>query len=286
MLLAGSADGVVRVWQGFTSMESLKLVTAWRALPISNESSASFSNLSTSTTSTANSNSVFGSDLFLGAPSSHHRTRGMQMDWQQSNGLLMTSGEVPFIRIWDIERELSIQDISTGSNSPVTSLTNDKSSDGRTIVAGFGDGSIRTFDSRLPHHRFSPSATFSEHDSWIVNASVPKNDYKIISGGNAGDAKFWDPRNSKCSTNTLRVFTTSMSALSIHDYAPLLACGSPYQKIKVVNFQGEELSMIRFHFGFLGQRIGQISCLNFHPYKLVLSAGASDSIISIYESTS
>jgi hypothetical protein len=42
--------------------------------------------------------------------------------------------------------------------------------------------------------------------------------------------------------------------------------GSRQQKIKVFNFQGDELNMIRYHVGFLGQRIGPISCLAFHPY--------------------
>jgi hypothetical protein len=33
-----------------------------------------------------------------------------------------------------------------------------------------------------------------------------------------------------------------------------------------MNFNGEELSLIRYHDGFLGQRIGPVSCLAFHPY--------------------
>jgi hypothetical protein len=41
--------------------------------------------------------------------------------------------------------------------------------------------------------------------------------------------------------------------------------GSQTQKIKVINFTGEELSTIRYHEGFLGRRIGPISSLAFHP---------------------
>lgn len=37
----------------------------------------------------------------------------------------MTSGDVNIIRIWDVERELYIQDISTGSDSCITSLVFD-----------------------------------------------------------------------------------------------------------------------------------------------------------------
>ena len=42
------------------------------------------------------------------------------------------------------------------------------------------------------------------------------------------------------------------------------------------------LNWIRYHDGFLGQRIGPVSCLAFHPNKPLLAAGATDSIISIY----
>ena len=45
---------------------------------------------------------------------------------------------------------------------------------------------------------------------------------------------------------------------------------------------GEVLSVVRYHQSFLGQRIGPVSCLGFHPYSILLAAGASDSIVSIY----
>lgn len=67
---------------------------------------------------------------------------------------------------------------------------------------------------------------------------------------------------------------------------------------------GDTLGMIRYHEGFLGQvtycllhilqpekltsrpldiqRIGPVSCLAFHPHKLYLAAGATDSIVSVY----
>lgn len=73
-----------------------------------------------------------------------------------------------------------------------------------------------------------------------------------------------------------------MSSLSVHDYIPVFATGSQAQKIKVFNFAGEELNLIRYHDGFLGQRIGPISCLKFHPYLALLAAGSTDSIVSLY----
>ena len=38
--------------------------------------------------------------------------------------------------------------------------------------------------------------------------------------------------------------------------------------IKVYNLDGGNLSTIRYHDGFMGQRIGPISCLGFHPHRV------------------
>ncbi len=61
-----------------------------------------------------------------------------------------------------------------------------------------------------------------------------------------------------------------------------MASGSYNQFIKVFTLDGETLNVIRYNDGFLGQRIGSVACLSFHPYKLLLAAGATDSIISTY----
>ena len=50
-----------------------------------------------------------------------------------------------------------------------------------------------------------------------------------------------------------------------HVYITLFS-GSANQSIKVLNIKGETLSHIRYHDGFIGQRIGPLSCLAFHPY--------------------
>ena len=44
--------------------------------------------------------------------------------------------------------------------------------------------------------------------------------------------------------------------------------GSASQMIKVYNLDGGNLSTIRYHEGFMGQRIGPISCLEFHPHRV------------------
>ena len=76
--------------------------------------------------------------------------------------------------------------------------------------------------------------------------------------------------------------SSTMTALAAHPNAPLLASGSHNQFIKVMTRDGEQLSVIRYHDGFLGQRIGPVSCLAFHPNQLLLAAGATDSIVAVY----
>ena len=56
----------------------------------------------------------------------------------------------------------------------------------------------------------------------------------------------------------------------------------PCSLLQVFNMAGEQLNMVRYHSSFLGQHIGPVSCLNFHPYSMLLAAGHTDSIVSVY----
>ena len=61
--------------------------------------------------------------------------------WQDHHGLLMVSGDVSYIRAWDAQHELAVQDIQTKSTSSVTCLDSDRRG-GHLVVAGCGDGSV------------------------------------------------------------------------------------------------------------------------------------------------
>lgn len=189
--------------------------------------------------------------------------------------------------------------------------------DGAIFVVGGGDGSLRIFDKRVrAGGRLATTvATCTSHRSWIVSVSVPSSGEgrTIVSGSVSGEVRFWDirrfvggsfkyqnqlnmyyaarskgdemPRPTPASVLPALSFTahrTPMTALAHHEFAPIFASGSHHQFIHVANAQGENLSSIRYHDGFLRQRIGPVSCLSFHPYKLLLGAGALDSIVSVY----
>lgn len=40
----------------------------------------------------------------------------MVVDWEQETGLLMSSGDVRIVRVWDTEREMKVQVGGSGAN--------------------------------------------------------------------------------------------------------------------------------------------------------------------------
>ncbi|XP_048467055.1 regulatory-associated protein of mTOR [Rhincodon typus] len=246
LLLSATDDGAIRVWKNFADLEkNPEMVTAWQGL----------------------------SDML---PTT--RGAGMVVDWEQETGLLMTSGDVRIIRIWDTDRETKVQDIPTGADSCVTSLSCDSTRS--LIVGGLGDGSVRIYDRRM-----APSEcrvmTYREHAAWVVKTYLQKSpEGNIITVSVNGDVRFFDPRMPE-SVNVIQT-VKGLTALDFHPQANLFACGSMNQFIAVYNASGDVISNIKYYDGFMGQRIGAISCLAFHPYWPHLAVGSNDYYMSIY----
>uniref|UniRef100_G1S145 Regulatory associated protein of MTOR complex 1 n=1 Tax=Nomascus leucogenys TaxID=61853 RepID=G1S145_NOMLE len=203
---------------------------------------------------------------------------GMVVDWEQETGLLMSSGDVRIVRIWDTDREMKVQDIPTGADSCVTSLSCD--SHRSLIVAGLGDGSIRVYDRRMALSECRVM-TYREHTAWVVKASLQKRpDGHIVSVSVNGDVRIFDPRMPE-SVNVLQI-VKGLTALDIHPQADLIACGSVNQFTAIYNGSGELINNIKYYDGFMGQRVGAISCLAFHPHWPHLAVGSNDYYISVY----
>jgi regulator-associated protein of mTOR len=186
------------------------------------------------------------------------------------------------------------------------------------IVAGLSDGTLKLFDIRTPKTgavlttetiRGGRSATtsttggtmtrrvgamlnnktFNEHGSWIVDVSFSSfgsgSQNEILSGSVAGDIRAWDIRSSsRSSLRAIEVQRSPMTALSVHKKIPIAATGSHAQFIKILTLEGETLQVARFHEESLpGHRIGPVSCLEFHKHKLVLAAGSTNALVSIYQ---
>lgn len=170
LLITGANDGTLRIWEGLLrddlslSKERPTLVSAFIAEP----------------------------DIVAGT-----RGSGLVMEWQQCTGMLVTAGSSAMLRCWDIETEKCCNEIDRNSEACVTALctawdslflNNDKSNSAigpNILVAGYGDGSIRIFDTRVNYRHLSSALSidqsfstkrkklkniqFHEHSSWIVN---------------------------------------------------------------------------------------------------------------------
>ncbi|XP_017548537.1 regulatory-associated protein of mTOR isoform X1 [Pygocentrus nattereri] len=261
LLLTATDDGALRIWKNFADQRNPEMVTAWQGL----------SDMLPSTRGLARRVSIY-------IDRSKQGGAGMVVDWEQETGLLMTSGDVRVIRIWDTEREMKVQDIPTGADSCVTSLSCDPQRS--LVVAGLGDGSVRVYDRRMAPNECRVM-TYREHGAWVVKAHLQREtDGHIISVSVNGDVRFFDPRTPD-SINVLQT-VKGLTALDIHPQANLFACGSMNQFIAVYNSNGDVISNIKYYDGFMGQRIGAISCLAFHPYWPHLAVGSNDYYMSIY----
>jgi len=245
LIMAGSNDGVVRLFRHIDDPSNLEIVSGWRAL----------------------------SDVM---PT--NKISRLILDWQQFTGSLLCSGDVRVIRIWDAQHELCMQEIPTKSNSCVTCLTSDNVT-GNLIVAGFGDGMLKLYDRRSPS-RESMLATFTEHSASIVNAFLGRGGTQdLITGSSGGDIKFWDLRIPK-SLKSLEIYPSGeLTSLTVHEHAPLISCGINGQSVKIFNTNNEVLGSIRAHEGFLGSyRNSTVNCLGFHPHQLILGCGNENSV--------
>lgn len=213
------------------------------------------------------------------------RGAGLILEWQQTQDSLFAAGNVNVIRQWDLNRELMSLDISTGTDAAVTCLTSDKhGSYGKVVYAGFADGMVRVFDTRLTSANQCVQ-TFSDlKGSPVVSISRPRCTDSLVAGSTAGQIRFWDGKkeNANSSISTSSSSGSIMQALATHDQTPIIATGSSDQRIRVLNYRGEEISLIRYHDGFLGQRIGPVSSLSFHSCHNLLGAGFQDTLVSIY----
>ena len=243
LLLTGTDDGTVRIW----NHESPTLIQAWRAVP----------------------------NLKPGS-----RGPGLVVDWNQETAMVLASGRPGSLYVWDIEKELCVREVLTGADLLITSLAHDPTQPNISL-AGCGDGTLRIYDVRCAEGN-SLVGMCQGHRSWVVRLGAQMHgQHQVLSGEVFGDVKFWDVRTQSC-LRTVEAHRTALTALDTHHFAPVFATGSRNQTIKVFGHDGHTISMIRFHDGFLGRRVSPVSCLTFHPTKLIFAAGFTDSIISVY----
>ena len=314
-LLTASADGIVRIWHGSDIAASLihanepgvddaatsvaseaygpgswpmhsestaewrpRVVTSFLAMPELARGGAGGS------TGAAGSSSSAATQGGVATPS-----QGLVTHYLPGSCTLAAAGAgSPFVRLWDLKTQrcaglLRVPDRG-GVPAVVTAFTSAWPSDS-LVVAGTASGLIHVLDTRLAGHAKSSAVmTLAEHSRYIVGVSHARaqSPFALVSGSVGSDVRSWDLRISRC-VHAFNAFTRGyMTALAHHDYAPLLATGSARQQAKVFSNSGDLLADVRFHESFSGQRIGQVSALAWHPHRLMLAIGATDSMIDIY----
>ncbi|KAJ6230683.1 regulatory-associated protein of mtor [Anaeramoeba flamelloides] len=284
-IITGSNNGIIRVWRNFLSKDQEpRLVTAWKA--ISNESSNNNSSsgsysYSYSYNSGGGNSSSHSSHSIISNSLRRQRNFHLPMDWNQISGhIVVCSRNSRLIRIWDVERKKIVLTIPLKHEGRITSIKTDPLGD-RTLYAGSDDGSLLIYDIRLDS-KLKPAKVLKEHKDTVISVLKQKGGYhQLVSGSRDGKIKLWDTRSSN-SVLTIASPKPEMSALALHDHGPFIATGSKHQYFCTFNLNGKKLSSISYYNTFMGQRLGPISALQFHPYRVVLAAGA-ESLISIFK---
>ncbi|TRX98384.1 hypothetical protein FHL15_000458 [Xylaria flabelliformis] len=241
-LMTGSSDGVLRIYRNYDSANTIELASAWRALTHMVPS---------------NVNS------------------GMVFDWQQVTGRVLVAGDVRVIRVWAAASETCVADIPARSGSCVTSLTSDQMT-GNIFVAGFGDGAVRVFDTRLrPQESMVKKWKDDSDRQWIRNVHMQRGGQReLLSASRNGKVKLWDIR----MDNPLRVIQASRDTLrtaSTHEHLPVFSVGTSAHTVKVFNLDGHELSRMEPYSSFLQQNRGApIATTAFHPHRMILGCAA------------
>ncbi|KAK4478407.1 hypothetical protein RD792_013876 [Penstemon davidsonii] len=250
LLLVASNDGNIRIWKDYATKGQQKLVTAFP--------------------------SIQGQKPGV-------RSLNAVVDWQQQSGYLFASGEISSVMAWDLDKEQLVSNIPLTSDSSISALAASQVHGGQ-FAAGFVDGYVRLYDIRTPEMLVSATRPHTQQVERVVGIGFQPGlePAKIVSASQAGNIQFLDMRSAKNTYLTIDAHRGSLTALAVHRHAPLIASGSAKQLIKVFNLEGDPLGTIRYYPTFMAQKIGSVSCLTFHPYQVLLAAGAADACVSIY----
>nr|XP_053641674.1 regulatory-associated protein of mTOR-like isoform X1 [Cherax quadricarinatus] len=210
------------------------------------------------------------------------RGAGLLMSWEQDTTTLIMGGDSRTVRLWDLQAERRTLELPTGGDNTTVITAIHSHHAGPWIVAGFSDGYVRVLDRRLTTNR-AVVRQWREHTSWVISAHLLNSSQattKIITGVVSGEVRLWDMRQS----NSVQVCAPNheMTSMATHANAHLFATGSVNQVIGVHHASGSSVNVIKYHEGFMGTRIAPVSCLAFHPRRVLLAAGTTDSYITVY----
>ena len=296
LLLVGSSEGCVRVWRRWASAGEQQLIGSFLA-----------------------ADRVGDVQRGGAAALTASRDSPIAFGWQPSTSTLPVACGSERVRLWDLASERCFLQIAVGSANPSThdppcikSLSADPHSP--LMLVGGSDGVARALDPRVsmstaggcvvatlgPFQSGAPishlSMQLADGSPWVA-AATPQGDIAVWDWRRAvtaqhavvGNAQPPAASGSSGGVHPITSHRALLSALTLHPHLPRVASGSRNQFIKLFDIQAlreggaaKEVHSIRYFDGFLGARIGPVTCLAFHPTRMLLAVGATDSVLSIY----
>jgi hypothetical protein len=224
--------------------------------------------------------------------------------WQQQSGRLLAASrsdpQNASLKVWDADAELCVLELPLFSSGhggkpaeplSVTALGAADVDDGLVHV-GERQGSVLSFDTRLPRqHALVESVRVSVDGSPIVRVQTQIDRRStVVAAARGGTVGVLDSRCAGGQGSVQRLQRAShhnkqgvsLDVFALHPYAPVAVSGSRSNLAEVFELQGNTLQTIEHHIGFLGQRLGGITALDFHRHRLLFVAGADDSYLSLF----
>lgn len=202
--------------------------------------------------------------------------------------MLLASGDVRIIRVWDVNREQRIQDIPIGANDiRVTSLTS-ADIEQNLCAAGCSDGSVRVFDRRLPTSECR-ILTLRDLRTSVVGAHLRHNSSRsnLVAASMDGQICLWEPRMFQDPIMSVKLLDEgkAITAFDAHYEAELIVIATSQPFIHVVNHSGRLVNTIKNPEGIASlphRSFGAVKVLQFHPLRINFASACSDGCSSIF----
>ncbi|KAJ1826530.1 Target of rapamycin complex 1 subunit kog1, partial [Coemansia sp. RSA 2599] len=167
---------------------------------------------------------------------------GLVTAWNQRSGVLFAGGNDKEIRVWDINMEMCIEEISVSSMGEITCVSHDGVS-GNIFAVGNGDGVVRVVDRRLDS-RNGVVANWRDHGPHAIrNVVMRPGQIEVVSASANGDVKYWDLRHRKPTFTLTDTHTDrGLEHMIAHENAPVTLTASD-ATVKLWNQRGKNIGV-------------------------------------------
>ena len=225
----------------------------------------------------------------------HHHSP-CTFDWSQQAGrLAVTAHSMPSVKLWDVTAERCLLDMQIPPSTPsrdslppaVTCLLSSPLSP-ELYYLGRSDGSLYQYDVRS-----ASASLLRQHVAPLVSLQYQPYSSSLLSVSSNGDILL----SSLTSSNPTRLLhrpshhphatdsasaSSALTCFTAHRQLPLLASGSSRPFVELFDVGNYTLDQIKYHYGFLGQKIGSVQTIVFHEYKQIIAMGCNDPYMSIF----